>query len=269
MKIGVFEDIPSDDYHTGPGVSSSQLKAVGDSLADYLWPKRRETSAMALGTAAHLAILEPDLFEKSVVVRPKSDRRTKEGKAEYQAFLDQYGEGLETGALIELTQDVRDHALSLRDAVMGHPIAAQLFTDGRPEVSGYWVDEATGILCKCRPDWLRDDGMEVSLKTARDASDKGFQRDAHAYGYHLSTAFYRDGLDILGVPTQPTAFVIVETDDPRPERVRVMVMDDHFVELGRQKYRAALDRLAAHHAQPDQWTGYPLEITTLEAPAWA
>lgn len=269
MKTGLFEDISSEDYHAGDGVSSSQLKAVGDSLADYLWPKRRETSAMALGTAAHLAILEPDVFEKSVVVRPKSDRRTKEGKAEYQAFLDQHEKGLETGALIELTQDVRDHALSLRDAVMGHPIAAQLFTDGRPEVSGYWVDEATGILCKCRPDWLRDDGMEVSLKTARDASDKGFQRDAHAYGYHLSTAYYRDGLDILGVTTQPTAFVIVETDDPRPERVRVMIMDDHFVELGRQKYRAALDRLATHRAEPGQWAGYPLEITTLDAPKWA
>jgi hypothetical protein len=270
VKPGLYHGISNDDYHGGPGVSSSQLKAVGESMADYLWPRRKESTAMALGTAAHMAILEPDEFEIRVIVSPKVDKRTKVGKAEYAEFIERYGPGIESGEIIELTPDVLSQALQIRDAVYGHPIAAQLFTDGQPEVSAYWEDEETGILCKCRPDWLRDDGMEVSLKTARRADRDGFMRDAHSYGYHTSTAFYRDGLDILGVDHQPTVHVVVETEDPRPERVAVYVMDDHFVDIGRDKYRSALRKIAARDSQPESfWAGFPLEIQTLEAPRWA
>lgn len=269
MKPGIYTDITSTEYHAGPGVSSSQLKRVGDSMADFLWPKQRESSAMALGTAAHLAILEPDVFEHGVIVRPNVDRRTKAGKAEYAEFIERYGASIESGEIIELTEDVFAQTLRIRDAVLGHPIAAQLLSEGRPEVSAYWIDEETGILCKCRPDWLRFEGMEVSLKTSRSADEDRFQRDAYNFGYHLSTAYYRDGLDILGIDHHPTVHVVVETDDPRPERVACYVLDDYLVELGRAQYRAALDKIAAHNTDKEGWAGYPLEIRTLNAPRWA
>jgi hypothetical protein len=268
--IGVFSGISNEAYHAGPGVSSSQLKAVGESMADYLWPRRKESTAMALGTAAHMAILEPDEFEARVIVSPQIDKRTKAGKAEYAEFIERYGAGIESGEIMELTPAIFAQALQIRDAVHGHPIAAKLFVDGESEVSAFWTDADTGILCKCRPDWLRHDGMEVSLKTARRADLSGFMKDAYAYGYHISTAFYRDGLDALDVAHQPTVHVVVETDDPRPERVAVYVMDDLFIEKGRDAYREALRKIATQAASPkDYWAGYPLEIQTLEAPRWA
>ena len=269
MQPGIYTDIDNDAYHGGPGVSSSQLKAVGESLADFLWPRRKESPAMALGTAAHLATLEPDLFESSVVVSPTVDKRTKAGKEEYAAFIERYGADIAAGKILELAPAIFSQALRIRDAVHGHPVAGRLLTEGKPEVSAFWIDDETGILCKCRPDWLRDDGMEVSLKTARRADYEGFMKDAYAYGYHLSTAFYRDGLDACGIANQPTVHVVVETDDPRPERVAVYVLDDDFYAIGHAAYRAALAKIHAKQMQPSIWAGLPLEIQTLKAPAWA
>ena len=46
------------------------------------------TSAMRLGSLAHLAILEPELMATNVAVMPQCDRRTKAGKEEYAKALE-------------------------------------------------------------------------------------------------------------------------------------------------------------------------------------
>jgi hypothetical protein len=301
MQPGIYDDLSMDDYHGGPGISSSQLKAAGHSMADFAFPVRKESSAMNLGTAAHLAILEPELFDRYYIDNPRPAADWRQEKAalilhtggSIDAVADvlkvkpdtakKYCEAPETLALLEhfaavppgsvpaLSPDDVALAQAIRDAVMGHPIAGQLFEDGKAEQSFYWQDEATGLLCKCRPDWLRFDGHEISLKTSRSASLEQFQKDAYNMGYHLSTAYYRDGMDILGIPHKPTLIVVAETTDPRPERVSVFALDDEFFLLGRLAYQQGLARIADLMASDEQarWAGYPLEIQTLTAPAWA
>jgi hypothetical protein len=266
---GRISGLSSHDYHAGPGISSSQLKKAASEIVDYYFPKPYTSAAMDLGTAVHSAILEPDDFERRYIVRPKMDRRTKEGKAAYDDFLATYGARIDAGEIIEIADDVREQACRIRDAVLNHPTAANLFVDGVAEDSFFWNDPETGMLCKCRPDWLRNDGIEVSLKTARNASRREFNRDCVKYGYHLSTAFYRDGLDACGITTQPTVFVVVETDDPRPERVAVYTMCDYYIERGREMYRQGLDAIHRTNSEPGAWKGYPVEIQTLECPTWA
>lgn len=70
MKPGVYEGIPNHEYHTGPGISKSgldlvhrspmHLNAVMTAAND-----RAPTPAQELGTAVHMAILEPAEFAKT------------------------------------------------------------------------------------------------------------------------------------------------------------------------------------------------------------
>nr|WP_237029017.1 PD-(D/E)XK nuclease-like domain-containing protein [Phaeobacter porticola] len=106
---------------------------------------------------------------------------------------------------------------AMRDAVVAHPIAGKLFAPGSGvvELSCYWIDEETGLLCRCRPDWWRHDGKIVDLKSALDASEEGFSKSIAGWSYYKQDPFYLDGGNKavkqgpdLGMPA-PTAFIFV------------------------------------------------------------
>ena len=56
-------------------------------------------------------------------------------------------------------------ALAQAMSVRALPDIAALMSEGLPEVSAFWVDEPTGELCKCRPDWVSPAGGGVSRCT--------------------------------------------------------------------------------------------------------
>ncbi|HBE5423774.1 TPA: PD-(D/E)XK nuclease-like domain-containing protein [Escherichia coli] len=92
MKPGIYFDISNEDYHAGDGVSKSQLDMVAKNPALLKWvqaaPEDEEKkSALDIGTALHCLLLEPGEFDKRFIVSPKFDRRTKQGKADEEAFL--------------------------------------------------------------------------------------------------------------------------------------------------------------------------------------
>jgi hypothetical protein len=82
------------DYHTHPAISKSHLDQVAKSplhyWARYLDPNRvvpEPTPAMAIGSAVHTHVLELDQWDARYVSAPDGiDRRTKAGKAEWEAF---------------------------------------------------------------------------------------------------------------------------------------------------------------------------------------
>ena len=112
-----------------------------------------------------------------------------------------------------------------------HPSLGRAFRDGEPEVSVFWVDEATGVPCKSRFDYLKPRAI-VDLKSfaLRDTlPDKAIVQAVCRYKYHLQAAFYlraaaelprlvRAGLvtgkhdplflrDVIEVPTKTFLFV--------------------------------------------------------------
>ena len=163
-------------YHAHPAVSKSHLDLIARSplhyWARYLDPDRQPlepTPAMRLGTALHTHVLERSRWDEEIAVAPQCDRRTKAGKEAFASF-----EANAAGKTV-ITCDDAEVVMAMGRSVMRHPGAAMLLgLPGKAETTHIWTDVATGLQCKCRPDWLTDDGrLLVDLKTTEDAG-RGF-----------------------------------------------------------------------------------------------
>ncbi len=194
MKPGIYFDISNEDYHAGDGVSKSQLDMVAKNPALLKWvqaaPEDEEKkSALDMGTALHCLLLEPGEFDKRFIVSPKFDRRTKQGKADEEAFLRDVAD---MGITVLDAEQWRKLEL-MRDSAMAHPAARwMLEAPGYCEASMYWNDEETGELCRIRPDkWLNEHNVIVDVKKVADMDR--FARHIEEFRYHVQDAMYREG----------------------------------------------------------------------------
>lgn len=269
MKTGIYAGISNADYHGGPGLSKSGLDVLARSplhyWSRYLDPQREPTeptAAMRLGTAIHTAVLEPDEFAKRHHVAPQVDRRTKDGKAMWEeavAKAEAAGAELISAADAEVCQRISTQ-------VRSHPTARKVFGTGQAEMSCYWTDRETGVLCKCRPDWLALP-MVVDLKSTEDASADGFQRSAWNWRYWVQAAWYMDGVE-QATGQRPDAFVFGAFEKVPPYACAFYFADTAMLEIGRAEYRRLL-RIYADCLASDQWPGYDPAVTPLSVPTWA
>lgn len=265
MKPGVYTDLSYDKYARINAVRSSDLKLFTRTPAHarYAMMHPEQSAAMVLGNATHVAILEPDKFARTYVVAPKLDRRTTAGKAAWQQFLD------ENKDRIPLSAEEHEVCCAMQKAVAEFPLAHQLVSSpGKTEATVVWEDAATGLRCKARLDrfmTLNGYSTIVDLKTARDASERGFARDAANFAYHLQAAWYLRGCDALSPVPRRFVFIVVEKEPPHC--VALYELDEQFLAAG----RALCDRTLALYArsmETGHWPGYRAGIGTLYAPSW-
>lgn len=261
MKPGIYFDLPNEDYHASEGVSKSGLWTIQTkSPAHYRYAEREQKAAFDVGTAAHLAILEPNEFEAQVHRGP-DDRRGNKWKdaAEWCAV---------EGKLL-LTSSDYDDVLAVRDAVHADQWISSIITGGEPliEASGFSIDEATGTLVRVRPDLYREDlGIILDLKTTRSAHPDAFARSVVDYGYHAQEALYSDVWRSLGKPVEGFVFLPVEVKCPYVHAV--YELPPSIVEEGRAMMRTALDTYAACRAS-DSWPAYGEGVQELSFKRWA
>lgn len=256
--------IPDDRYHADAAISSSFVRSLlsrspAHARAALLEPKT-ETPALVLGRAIHARILEPDSYGERFAVAPKVDRRTKAGKEEWQAFTDAHPEA------VILTEADGELVSAVAAAVESHPLASALLSNGKPELSGFWQDPETGVPCRCRFDYLRQDGIGVDLKTTADASPREFQRSIARYAYHTQAAFYAMGHEVItGEALTDFAFIVVEKS--APYAIGLYRIDDEALELGRSQARRAL-RIIAECQSRDHWPAYSDRVEPIGVPGW-
>ena len=252
--------ISNEDYHADPAVSASHLKAVMQSpyhyWSRYVDPNRKPvepTAAMKLGSLAHCAILEPEeLLNRYGVCAP---RNTKAGKEQAERMAAQNMEAV-TASDMAL-------AMGMSAAVQAHPAAYALLKEGKAEQSFWWDDLATGMRCKCRPDWYQGSTI-VDIKTTTDASPQAFARSVATFGYHIQAAHYLEGLS-----DRCQRFVFVAVEKTYPHAVAVYELDGEALALGRTMRDNGMDVIAACHAV-DVWPGYgDTIIQTISLPKWA
>lgn len=274
IKPGIYQSIPNDSYHAGPGISKSGLWTIEtQSPAHYKFPRPRDedsTQSRAVkdfGNAAHIAILEPNTFEARVYRGP-DDRRGNKWKD-----ADEFCK-VEKKTL--LTSGDYDNVLAVRDTVHANSRISAIITGGVPmvEASGYWIDEQTGELCRCRPDlWRPDLGIMLDLKTSRSAHPDAFARAVISYGYHAQEAFYTDGWNAALSATgrsddQVQGFVFLAWEKEAPYAFGLYELPPSIVEEGRAMMRKALGTYAACR-KADRWPGYSEDVTELPIKRWA
>jgi exodeoxyribonuclease VIII len=258
------------DYHRHSAVSKSHLDLVARSplhyWARYVDPKRVEpepTAAMLLGTAVHSRVLELDQWGQRYVAAPEGiDRRTKAGKELFAAFE------AEAAGRIVISRSDLDQVHAMARAVYTHPAAAMLLKlPGNAETTHMWIDAATELQCKCRPDWLTTDGsLIVDLKTTEDASPAGFRKSIVNFRYHVQAAWYLDGIE-RATGRRPEQFLFVCVEKKAPHAVAVYAADAEMIDAGAKQARLDLDTLAVCKAA-DAWPGYSDQIEPISLPAW-
>jgi exodeoxyribonuclease VIII len=262
VQMGLVSGLSNEAYHAAPGVSKSGLDRLAKSPAHYLAylrEDRKETPALRLGRIIHRAILEPDTL--ALAIGPDCGKRSKEDKATWAAF-----EAASAGCEI-VTADEAEQIRHMRDAAYNHPAARRLlFAPGVAEASGWWFDQTTGELCRCRPDYLRTDGILADLKSTEDAGP-GFKRSCANYFYHKQAAFYVDGVTAITGET-PAGFVFVAVEKQPPYAVATYQLDAVALEVGRALYQRDLMTLAECKIS-HRWPGYSEQIEVLSLPGWA
>ena len=238
---GIYFNMSFGEYLKCPAISRSFAEAIlfDKEEAKYLLENPiKATPAMDLGTAIHSAILEEEDFKNSYICRPNPKDYT--GKILYTAedlkpLLEAFGlkKSGKKGDLIAslkeyinpaefvIWDDVletfeREAEISgkkilsendsiildgLRSKMNNSPEIKQLFDGGYPEITLIWKDKTTGILCKCRLDYLRPDAIgelkSFSVKNKKIPLLKTMCREIENNRYNLQFAIYLNALEQL------------------------------------------------------------------------
>lgn len=260
MTNGIHHDMPAEQYFAAKRLNNSGIKKLLKSPAHYmasLIEPKSDSKALIIGSAVHCATLESNKFDDRYTVMPEGiDRRTKEGKA--------LATEIESSGKIVLSQADWEVVSHTSKAVQNHETAKKLITKGNAEMTVF--AEIDNIPVKCRMDYFIHPGIIVDLKTTDDASPSGFAKSVANYGYDIQAAWYLDCATAAGLEPFTFIFIVVEKDSPNA--VAIYELDPASIEIGKSKYKKALEIYKECMAN-NQWPGYSLNIETISLPAWA
>lgn len=270
--VGVFET-SSEDYHNAPGISKSALDDIAKAPAAYDYLRRNPdepTEEMEFGQVLHCLVLEPEKFQERYAVAPESIERR--GTKDWNAFVaanpgkQHLKHGGERGFAA---------AEKIAKAARAHSRVALLA--GLKELSFFWKDPTTGILCKCRPDNLTVKGVITDYKTCQLAYPaRAWARQVLTYRIHVQAAFYLDGvvhaleqagMSKVGFPV-PKHFVTYAQEKTGPYLVKPWLIAEASVALGRRAYQEDL-RVIKSCETSMHWPGYPESIEEVNCPEYA
>lgn len=262
-------NVSNDVYHAGPGISNSGLSLIGRSPLHYYdrylsGRPQYKTEAMIKGTIIHDALLEPTIFKNKYVPKAQvsdADERTKKYKDAYANFI------LDNPGVEIVKDDFYNHVKELSDVVWTNKSFAEAVSNGKSEVSYYHKDEKTGVLCRCRADWVRDDYLITDIKTTDDARKDSFIRKIIDYRYHVQAAFYIDIIQkTMGLKEEPRwCFAVIERKPPFA--MKFYFPPDEMIDDGRMLYKKDLATYAKC-IETNNWPGYNSEPEYIDFPAW-
>jgi len=288
--IGIHPDLDIDAYHADTtAISKTGLDLIERSpahyFAEYLDPARPpkaddETPARLVGHLAHCAILEPAEFERRYVTLPPDAPRkptsaqwnAKNPSADSMMAMAWWRDCLAANeGRTVITHAQRETALRQAESVLRLPDIRDALANGRPEVSAYWRDPVTGVLCRCRPDWVHDAGERrvilVDVKTYSNASPGEFARQIARMRYEVQAAYYSDGY-AMAANVEVLGFIFLAVETEYPYAASAVMLDEASLETGRTKYRRNLDTYAAC-LRSGQWPAYSNAIGVVGLPTWA
>ena len=273
--------MPSEEYHSIPALSAGGLKELIRS--PFHFRNRRPLTPRASlqnGTLTHCLLLEPAEFDKRFAVVPESaptrpsirQRNAKKPSPETVeaiAWWDAFHASIAGKEVVD--PDALAAAKAQAAAVRSVPDVAALLGTGYPEASAFWIDDETGELCKCRPDWVHpvDDASVILVdgKTCQDASPAGFARTVWNFRYDLQAAHYSDGFQ-QATGLRVAGFVFAAVESAWPHAAGAYMLDDAVMHAARIERRRLVD-LYAQCKATNHWPGYSQAVEAITLPRWA
>jgi hypothetical protein len=251
--------------------SSSALKEVLKTPFHYYFymnqrQKEKPKDHFQLGTFAHMAFLEPELFD-NFIIQPDHPLNTKDGVCAMIRWFEKINKEPQL-ALDDLKMnDLRAYLEELRgrckyqmideehqiiiDAIRynyqtyGGGIIPRILKGATSETSFYGNDPVTGLSVKVRPDYFNvaeNIGVNavISFKTTSAQSLSKFLYDSAKFQYELSEGMYQEVLShITGRKFNVTIMIMLQTVPPYLPAVFIWSPQD--LQNGKYKYRFALD----------------------------
>lgn len=253
----IIEGMSNADYHASEGISKSGLDLIARSPAHYRYAAPKEPSrAMEIGTAIHMAVLEPTRYASHYVICTATDRRAAAYKQAVEAV----------GTERVLLQSEADDINAMQQSIWANPHAAAFLREARTELSVFTVDPVTGVKVRARFD-AQNGPRSLDIKKTKDARPAEFAKSVVNYRYMVQAAFYSDvwkwetGEDL-------SAFGFLTIEQESPNASAIYVLDDDAIEYGRRLYRRDLDSYA-RCLDADDWPSLETKPQVLSLPAWA
>jgi len=264
QPIGIFEALPNALYHSGPGLSSSDLKELLKTPAHYQASKdpsnRKETDAMDFGTAFHTAILEPHLFASTVALEPPEiTAMGSKAKNPCKAHWDQF-KAANAGKSIFNADDSK-RLSGMIASVKRHKLAMSIVSHSKKELTAYALHH--GVLQKARADMIIPQRSVIAdLKTTVDASPAGFAKAVTKYGYHISAAYYLQTFT-LALGHEIKDFLWIAVENTAPYGVAIYAASAEQLAIGKGRAAMAVDAYKQCIASGN-WPCYSEDIKELE-----
>jgi len=261
-ESGIVYDYPERDYHAHPALSSTQARQILDSPARYKYAQSHpqpHKDAFDLGTAVHTKVLGVG----AAVITYPDEHVTPSGAVSTKAATVAWAEEQRANGFVVIGAAQAAHVNGMAEAVLAKPEARAVLenTLGR-EVSIF--AEIDGVHTRARFD-IYDGANAADLKSARDASPRGFNTSVGRYGYHIQDQWYSEAhTAVTGTELESFKFLVVENF--APYMVGVYDLDDVWGYVAMQQTQRARE-LYLNGIETGVWAGY--ESTTLTPPAWA
>lgn len=233
----------------------------------YLTGPRKKSPALALGSAVDCMLLPTVEFEKRFAVHPNYNPWTFDGKAMLEIFAQ------DNPGKILISKDEYEKATMMKNAVLENDEARNILeqiTDFQKELR--WIDEETGIPCLAYLDGIGKD-ITAELKTAKDASQTSFMRDAFNFGYHFQTGIYKIGQASTNCLTKNYRYIVVEKE--LPFAVAIYEPTKDYVEAGKKIFRKVLKDFKycmdndLFESGYGFWAGNDEKVLSLDLPPWS
>lgn len=273
---GIYKDITIEDYHADKSwVSSTGLKHAKRSMSEYrlyldgYWDDETK-SHFDFGNACELYLLDPALFLEKVAIAPESEwlKEVLEANGKLvnprasKHFKELRDEFLEENEGKYIIMDVGNESMETIKIIaarcMNDEWISLLLNNVQYQNSLYWIDKASGVKCKTRPDMsqIRSNSL-VNIKTTTDASPEAFSRDLAKLSYPLQACMEIAGTEATGLMDKVEHYFWLVIEKEPPFNVQLYEFDMGDVNVLMDDLHFILRQIARCQEQ-NIWPGYGL-----------
>lgn len=256
--VRVVPGMTEAEYRPLPAMNASALRCLS-TLTPAHWSHQlanpERTTAMAMGSALHAAVLEPVDFFNRYAVAPECDRRTTAGKATWADFL------ARNAGREPLKQEDFEVVEGMRDGLIRHA-DCKMWLDLCASREVVLVGELDGLQAKAKIDAVTmSQGYYLDVKSmSGPATLDNCRRESEQRGYFLAMTFYRRMLRAAGVEVNGAALLFVEKE--RPWCARALPIDPLTLDAMELEVDAAIVRYRRWLVNPAEgWVSDEVELS--------